>query len=717
MKDERGYSPRRGVSILYGGLGLRFILLVLVIGCFPRRPGFSPVRGGPVGGVGHYRELDVGDFDGDGNPDIAAGSTLPGGIFLWMADGAGGWRRWGPLTAMGEVHGLAVGDLDGDGLDDVVASAWGAVEGEGIWVWLNGGYGTWTPVDKPTDFGRYENIRLADIDLDGNVDIVAANATSEEEGGVQVWLGDGAGRWTVQVGPFYTGVFRDVAVADFNRDGNPDIAASGWGPGLGVRVWLGDGRGGWTSGIDPTRDGRYWGIVAEDFNGDGNPDIAVGSYLRGVRVWLGDGKGGWRRGKSPTQDGSFWRIVAPDIDGDGSPDLLAGSLDGEGIRFWLNDGHGGWKEVRGKFPSHGTYYGIVPSDLNGDGRVDLAAISYEEGVKVWFILGTRRPEKAAEGSARRPVFSWRPRTEVMGNKVYTEVSGIPEYLVGPRDVLEIVLWEGATERRSTVTVQDDGTISYWFLEDIKVDGLTIRQVDSLLTERLQEFVQFPRINVTVKEYRSKKVLLLGAVNVKMGAGGPGVYFLKGKTTLLDLLMKVGGPAPNADLENVRVTRGNRSFRVNLYDAMFKGDMSQNIVLDAGDRIVVPELPEAGQGIYVFGEVRSPGLYPFTRDMDLLTALSKAGGYTDNAALKSVVIFRGDLSRPRAVTVNVDRLLKEGDLGQNLPLRRGDIVFVPRTFVGDMNMFFSKMRTLSDFLFYPLDLYIRGRTLYIIAGGG
>jgi len=221
----------------------------------------------------------------------------------------------------------------------------------------------------------------------------------------------------------------------------------------------------------------------------------------------------------------------------------------------------------------------------------------------------------------------------------------------------------------------------------------------------------------VKEYHSKKVLLLGAIGVRAGAGGSGVYVLKGKTTILDLLMEAGGPAPNADLENVRVTRGNRSFRVNLYNAIFRGDMSQNIVLDAGDRIVVPQLPEAGGGVYVFGEVGSPGLYPFTRDMDLLTALSKAGGYTDNAALKSVVVFRGDPSRPRAITVDVDRLLKEGDLGQNLPLHRGDIVFVPRTFVGDVSRFFSKMRTLSDFLFYPLDLYIRGRTLYIIAGGG
>jgi len=608
--------------------------------------------------------LGVGDFDGDGNPDIAAGSTVPGGISVWVSDGAGGWRRWGSPTAFGEVHGLAVGDLDHDGLDDIVASTWGTMEGEGIWVWLSCGDGTWRVGEKPTDFGRYEDMTLADVNSDGNLDIVAANATSEDEGGVQVWLGDGKGRWTTQVGPCYAGTFRDVVVADFD--------------------------------------------------GDGNPDIAVVTYLKGIRIWLGDGEGGWKEGKWPTKEGNFWDVASRDLDGDGSPDLLASSLEGEGIRFWLNDGGGGWKEVKGKFPSQGTYHGLILSDLNNDGRTDLAAVSYEEGVKVWLIFGPGG-RGTTSGDTVRATASYRGhRRKPEGNKVYTEVSGKPEYLVGPGDVLEITSWEGATETISTARVRDDGTISYRFLEDIKVEGLTTRQVDSLLTERLREFVQSPRIDVSVKEYHSKKVFLFGAVG--MGGKGPGIYALKGKTTVLDLLMEAGGPAPDADLKNVRITRNGRSFRVNLYDAIFKGDMSQNVVLDAGDKVVIPKVPETRRGVYVFGEVKNPGLYPFSEDMDVLTAISEAGGYTDEAVLKSVIVARRESFGSRIIRVDLERLIRKGDLTQNLRLRRGDVVFVPRTLAGNISKFFAKMRTISDFLFYPLDLYIRARTLYLIVGG-
>jgi polysaccharide export outer membrane protein len=94
----------------------------------------------------------------------------------------------------------------------------------------------------------------------------------------------------------------------------------------------------------------------------------------------------------------------------------------------------------------------------------------------------------------------------------------------------------------------------------------------------------------------------------------------------------GGPIAgeefaNADLRSVEVVRRGKIYTVNLYNAMFKGDMAQNIVVDNGDIITVPELPTYGEKVYVLGEVNNQGIYRFKDVSDFLSAISKAGGTT------------------------------------------------------------------------------------------
>ena len=76
------------------------------------------------------------------------------------------------------------------------------------------------------------------------LDIIAANATSDTQGGIQVWLGDGKGTWPLESGPTVTGTFMDVVLADFDQDGLLDLAGAGWGSYGALKVWLGDGTGG-----------------------------------------------------------------------------------------------------------------------------------------------------------------------------------------------------------------------------------------------------------------------------------------------------------------------------------------------------------------------------------------------------------------------------------------------------------------------------------------
>ncbi|MDI6687269.1 MAG: polysaccharide biosynthesis/export family protein [Desulfobacterales bacterium] len=304
-------------------------------------------------------------------------------------------------------------------------------------------------------------------------------------------------------------------------------------------------------------------------------------------------------------------------------------------------------------------------------------------------------------------------SRVTENSVFTEKRGIPEYLIGPGDVLTITFWEGSKSTPYTTEIRSDGKTSYSYMDDIAVAGLTSHEVDEILTKALKEYIRIPRIDVVVKEYRSKTALLFGQINRLdtsiSGIGtGPGKYPLMGKTRILDFIVMAGGPITgeefaNADLRRVEVVRKGKSYTVNLYKAMFQGDVGQNVVIDDGDIVTVPELPTYGERVYVFGEVKTQGIYRLKDAYDLLAAISKAGGTTRVAVDSDIKIIRGykeNREKPIILAANLDEILKKGDITQNITLQDGDVVYVPRTLIGDLNEFIVNTTPLLDYLLYP-----------------
>ena len=300
-------------------------------------------------------------------------------------------------------------------------------------------------------------------------------------------------------------------------------------------------------------------------------------------------------------------------------------------------------------------------------------------------------------------------SRVTENSVFTEKRGVPEYRIGPGDVLIITFWDVAKSVPYNTVVRPDGKISYSYMDDITVAGCTCHEVDEILTKALKKYIRNPRIDVMAKEYRSKSALLFGQINrLETGISGPGKYPLTGKTRILDLIVMAGGPIAgeefaNADLRKVEVVRKGKSYTVNLYKAMFKGDMSQNIIIDDGDIVTVPELPTYGERVYVFGEVKTQGIYMLKDAYDLLAALCKAGGTTRMAVDSDIKIIRGykeNRKKPIILAANLDEILKKGDIAQNISLHDGDVVYVPRTVIGDLNEFIVNTTPLLDFLIYP-----------------
>lgn len=160
----------------------------------------------------------------------------------------------------------------------------------------------------------------------------------------------------------------------------------------------------------------------------------------------------------------------------------------------------------------------------------------------------------------------------------------PSYIVGIADELQISVWK-EPDLSMPVVVRPDGMITLPVIDDVKVVGLTTKQVQDVLTEKLKNVVSEPQVTVIVRNIRSRKVYLVGQV------GRPGSVTLNGHETVLQVLAESGGPGPYAKSDKIYILRqvGDRQQKLNFnYKKAVKGDDPHaDIPLNTGDVIVVP----------------------------------------------------------------------------------------------------------------------------------
>lgn len=241
--------------------------------------------------------------------------------------------------------------------------------------------------------------------------------------------------------------------------------------------------------------------------------------------------------------------------------------------------------------------------------------------------------------------------------------GAAPYELGPGDVLQIKVIN--FENLSTqVTVQPDGKISLPLVGSVDAAGRSAERLAEELTTRYSEFVVKPSIWVTVTQFREQSIFMLGLVKV------PGKAAITPGMTILTAIASVGGTAEKADLSNVLVTRDNReTFTVDLEAAA--RDPKRNIELRAGD---IVHVPESKARVLVAGSVTNPGSYDLKPGMRVLDALSAAGGMTPEANSSAAVLTGSTGSQAK---VNLENLLKKGEVAENVELKAGDVLLVPR----------------------------------------
>jgi polysaccharide export outer membrane protein len=160
------------------------------------------------------------------------------------------------------------------------------------------------------------------------------------------------------------------------------------------------------------------------------------------------------------------------------------------------------------------------------------------------------------------------------------------YIIGALDVLDIKIWK-AGNLNGIYAVGQDGAIAIPLLGRIRADGLTEDQVASSIRDRLaaKVFVEPPdlsEITVSLLRNNSKKYSVFGAV------GRQGEYPLQTTMTVMDVLANCGGFLPFAKQTKIYIQRNGKEIKFNYKEVSHNKKMSQNIQIQNGDRIFVPE---------------------------------------------------------------------------------------------------------------------------------
>ncbi len=284
---------------------------------------------------------------------------------------------------------------------------------------------------------------------------------------------------------------------------------------------------------------------------------------------------------------------------------------------------------------------------------------------------------------------------------------IPEYVIGPGDVISVSVWQ-YEQFNSTTIVGPDGKITVNLLGDIPVAGLTRAEVKKEVGNRLAKFIkEGAEVTVSIVQFNSRKISVFGQVVTSS------TITFSSAPSLIEVIMVRSVPTADADLTAIKIIPADPSIRqpivVNLAEILAKGNVSQLPKLHPGDIVYVPRIEtgaieEAADAqpqvtdvdrtaipsqppsattqaeqfvINVMGAVGRPGSFVSDKELSLTEALLQAGSVTNSMALKYVRVIRGmPTEGDRVVHVDVEKYLIEGDVTLLPRLYSGDTIYVP-----------------------------------------
>jgi len=161
-----------------------------------------------------------------------------------------------------------------------------------------------------------------------------------------------------------------------------------------------------------------------------------------------------------------------------------------------------------------------------------------------------------------------------------------KYTLGPDDIIEVTVMRHP-EFSGVFPINSEGKIQIKFVGDIDIKGLTKKHVEEKLVKILASYLVAPEVNVTITEYRSKFVFILGEV------GQPGKYYIRSETiSVRDAVVNSGLPTYSAAMRKCSLITPDKSGKVknrpvNIYTILYNGDLRKNIDMHPGDVLYVP----------------------------------------------------------------------------------------------------------------------------------
>jgi len=316
------------------------------------------------------------DMNNDGFVDIIGGA-LSNKIYWWQNDGSQNFTEHIISENAAGVRGIYTDDINQDGTIDVVAAAW---TGNAVIWYENTGQGNFTEHIVDDSFTGAHTVETCDVNQDGYIDILASSFDIDNQSFIAWWENDGNENFTKHVisGRFMRSPF--IHGNDIDLDGDIDILACGETKGE-VLWWENDGNENFTSHMI---DGGYTAahtVFARDVDQDGDMDILGAACLSHQFTWW-ENDGAQNFTKHPVEQVTcaLW-IDALDLDDDGDNDLIGTGT--TGAFWWENDGSQNFTqhELEGNF---GDGYCLIASDIDQDEDFDLIGAGRASGKITWW---------------------------------------------------------------------------------------------------------------------------------------------------------------------------------------------------------------------------------------------------------------------------------------------------------------------------------------------